>query len=364
MWVADMDFRTAPCIIEALEKRVRHGIFGYTKVPQEYYKALSGWFARRYGWQIDQAHVIYTTGVVPAVSAIIKGLTRPGDKVIVQTPAYNCFFSSIRNNGCFLSANELVYGDDGRYTMDFEDLERCAADPQAKVMLLCNPHNPAGRVWSREELLRIADICQRNDVTVISDEIHCDLTYGEQRYTPFASLSEEIGARCVVCNSPSKSFNIAGLHMANIVCADEEKRRLIDRAINDNEVCDANPFGVVGLMAAYNEGEEWVDALREYLWHNYQIAREYLSETLDGFKITPLEGTYLMWINCSRLKMDSEEICKYLEHEGKVLLSPGSIYGQGGEHFIRLNIACPESRLREGLRRISKALSELVNNEE
>lgn len=362
MWVADMDFRTAPCIIEALRKRVDHGIFGYTKVPDKYYEALSGWFGRRYNWHIKPHDVIYTSGVVPAISAIIKGLTRPGDKVIVQTPAYNCFFSSIRNNGCILSANELLYGDDGRYTIDFDDLEQRAAQPQTKLMLLCNPHNPAGRVWDHSELMRIAETCRRHDVTVVADEIHCDLTYGKHRYTPFATVSKEIEQHCIVCNSPSKSFNTAGLQIANIVCADDAKRQLIDRAINDNEVCDVNPFGVAGLIAAYNEGEEWFDALRQYLWHNYQLACEYLSGTLRGFKITPLEGTYLMWINCVATGMDSEEICDYLERHGKVRLSPGSIYGKGGENFIRLNLACPEETLMEGLRRISEALSNLVKS--
>lgn len=359
MWVADMDFKTAPCIIDALRKRVEHGIFGYTKVPRQYYADVVKWFHQRHGWLINPEHIIYTTGVVPALSAVIKALTRPGNRIIVQTPAYNCFFSSIRNNGCVLYDNELLYGTDGRYTIDFDDLERKAAHPDTTLMLLCNPHNPAGRVWTYDELSRIARICLRHNVTVVSDEIHCDLTFRGHRYTPFALPAQEIGTKFVVCNAPSKSFNIAGLQIANIIADDDEMRRRIDRAINDNEVCDVNPFGVVALMAAYNRGGEWLDALREYLWNNYETARCYLNENLPGFTITPLEGTYLMWINCAVTGKSSDELCHLLETEGKVMLSPGSIYGKGGEDFLRLNLAYPESVLKEGLHRIVRILSKL-----
>ena len=252
MWVADMDFRTA--IIDALQKRVEHGIFGYTKVPETYYDAVVRWFEDRHRWRIDPRWIIYTSGVVPALSAIIKALTVPGDKVIVQTPAYNCFYSSIRNDGCELSANNLVYRN-GRYSIDFDDFEAKAADPKAKLLLLCNPHNPVGRVWTPEELRCIGDICLRNGVFVVADEIHGELTYEGHDYTPFASLSERFQQKSVTCVSPSKAFNIAGLQIANIVAADEEVRRRIDRAININEVCDVNPFGVIATTAAYNEGE-------------------------------------------------------------------------------------------------------------
>lgn len=360
MWVADMDFKAAPCIIDALRKRVEHGVFGYTKVPENYYQAVVDWFQQRHGWTVNPEHIIYTIGVVPALSAVIKALTKPGDKIIVQTPAYNCFFSSIRNNGCHLSDNQLVYGEDGRYTIDFEGLERKAADPATTLMLLCNPHNPAGRVWTRDELQRIAEICMRNNVTVVSDEIHCDLTFPGHDYVPYASLSRDVAAKCVVCNAPSKSFNIAGLQIANIVCADDEMRRRIDRAINDNEVCDVNPFGVAGLMAAYNQGGEWLDALRKYLWHNYEIARDCFAENLPGLTVTPLEGTYLMWVNCVKTGKTGDELCKILEEEGGVRLSPGSIYGKGGEDFVRINLACPESLLLEGLQRIVNCLSKLL----
>lgn len=259
MWVADMDFRTAPAIIDALQKRVAHGIFGYTRVPDAYYGAVTSWFSRRHGWDIDREWIIYTSGVVPAVSAVIKALTVPGDKVIVQTPVYNCFFSSIRNNGCEIVSNPLRRTAD-TYKMDFDALERCAADPRTKVMLLCNPHNPAGRVWTPDELTRLGNICLRNGVTVVADEIHCELVYQGFKYTPFASLSDAFLHRSVTCVSPSKAFNIAGLQIANIVAFDNDLRSRIDKAININEVCDVNPFGVAATIAAYNEGEEWLNS--------------------------------------------------------------------------------------------------------
>ena len=259
MWVADMDFRTAPVIIETLRQRVEHGIFGYTRVPDAYYEAVTGWFERRHGWQIRKEWMICTSGVVPAISAVIKALTEPGDKVLVQTPVYNCFFSSIRNNRCEIIRTPLSYAHD-TFTIDYEDLEKKAADPKVKVMLLCNPHNPAGRVWTREELSRIGKICIRNGLIVVSDEIHCELVFPGYTFTPFASISEEFLRHSVTCLSPSKAFNIAGLQIANIVCYDENLRRKIDRAININEVCDVNPFGVIATIAAYNEGEEWLSA--------------------------------------------------------------------------------------------------------
>ena len=282
MWVADMDFRTAPAIIDALQKRVEHGIFGYTKVPETYYDAVVRWFESRHRWQIDPRWIIYTSGVVPALSAIIKALTAPGDKVIVQTPAYNCFYSSIRNDGCELSANNLIYRD-GRYSIDFDDLEAKVADPKAKILLLCNPHNPVGRVWTPEELRHIGDICLRNGVFVVADEIHCELTYEGHDYTPFASLSERFQQNSTTCVSPSKAFNLAGLQIANIIAVDDDVRRRIDRAININEVCDVNPFGVIATITAYNGGGEWLDALRKYLRGNYEYLCHFFAERLPQY---------------------------------------------------------------------------------
>lgn len=349
MWVADMDFHTAPAIVDALRLRVEHGIFGYTRVPDSYYDAVTGWFMRRHGWKMNREWIIYTSGVVPAVSAVIKALTVPGDKVLVQTPVYNCFFSSIRNNGCKMVSSPLVFAGN-TYTIDYEDLECKAADPKVKVMLLCNPHNPAGRVWKWEELVRIGEICIRHGVTVVSDEIHCELVFPGHRYTPFASISEDFLWHSVTCLSPSKAFNIAGLQIANIVCADADRRAKIERAINDNEVCDVNPFGVIATQAAYNGGEEWLNQLIEYLYGNYLYMREFCREHLPEFPVTILEGTYLVWMDCRKLCISSEELERRLFAEAGLWLNAGTMYGAEGEGFMRWNIACPRTTLTEGLK--------------
>lgn len=355
MWVADMDFRTAPPVVEALKKRVEHGIFGYTRVPPAYYEAVISWFHRRHGWQMQQDWMIYTSGVVPALSAVIKALTEPGDKVLVQTPVYNCFFSSIRNNGCQIVSNPLIYMNE-TYRIDFKDLERKAADPKVKLLLLCNPHNPAGRVWTRDELTRIGDICLRNEVLVVADEIHCELVFPEHKYTPFASISEAFLMNSVTCTSPSKAFNLAGLQIANIISADADVRRRIDKAININEVCDVNPFGVEALIAAYNEGEEWLKQLNRYLSINYNYLKAYFDQYLPELPVLKLEGTYLVWVDCSALKQSSEKIVNRLLEKGKVWVNEGNMYGDSGEGFIRINIACPREVLIEGLKRIHGTL--------
>lgn len=353
MWVADMDFRTAPAIIDALRKRVDHGIFGYTYVPDEYFEATKQWFEHRHGWFIDPAHIIYTSGVVPAISAIIKAMTSPGDKVAVMTPAYNCFFSSIRNNGCELLTNKLVYSPEG-YTVDFDDLDRKLSDPKARVMILCNPHNPVGRVWSRKELQRIAEICLRHDIFVISDEIHCELTYPGHDYTPWATVNEKMNLRSAVCVSPSKAFNIAGLQIANIVAVDPAVRAKIDRAINDNEVCDVNPFGVIATIEAYTRGEAWLKGLREYLYGNFITVRDFFAEKFPQYPVTPLEGTYLAWINIKESGLSGKEFCNRLAVNTGVMLNDGEMYGPGGEDFVRLNFACTRQTLEKALARLAE----------
>ncbi len=355
MWVADMDFRTAPAIVGALQKRVEHGIFGYTKVPPAYYEAVVNWFRRRHAWLIEKEWIVYTTGVVPAISAIVKALTVPGDRVLVQTPVYNCFFSSIRNNGCEAVANPLIYAN-GTYRIDYDDLERKAADPKVKLLLLCNPHNPVGRVWTRQELRRIGEICIRNRVLVVADEIHCELVFSGHVYIPFASISEDFREHSVTCISPSKAFNLAGLQIANIVAADTDVRMKIDKAININEVCDVNPFGVEALIAAYNRGKDWLEELKHYLSVNYNYLRAYFDEYLPEFPVVMLEGTYLVWVDCRGVGLSSREITDILLEKEKVRVNPGSLYGEAGEGFIRLNIACPREKLIEGLNRLKRGL--------
>ena len=358
LWVADMDFETFPGITEALQRRVAHGIFGYTRVPEAYYEAVCRWFGKRHGWHINREDIIYTSGVVPAVSAVIKALTLPGDQVIVQGPVYNCFFSSIRNNGCEMVSNSLIYNkEELRYEIDFDDLERKLKHERARLMLLCNPHNPGGRVWTRDELTRVAELCHKYGVRVVSDEIHCELTLYDNEYVPFGSLPDELSRGSITCCSPSKAFNTAGLQIANIVCRDAEVRNRIDRAININEVCDVNPFGVIALQAAYsNEGYEWLTQLRKYISANYDLLLERFARELPKCKVMRMEGTYLAWIDCSELHISSDEIEEMLMHENKVWVNAGSMYGAEGAAFIRINMACTSELLNEGITRIVNGL--------
>ena len=356
LWVADMDFRVLPQITEALRQRVDHGVFGYTHVPDSYYESVIRWFKDRHGLQgVKQSDIIYTSGVVPAISAIVRGLTLPGDKVLVQTPVYNCFFSSIRNQGCLVEENHLVYKNN-TYVVDWDDFERKCADSRVRIFLLCNPHNPAGRVWKKEELQRMGEICQKHDVFVISDEIHCELVMPGNEYTPFASLSDDFLKNSATCVAPTKAFNIAGLQIANIIVKDRNKRERIDRAINIHEVCDVNPFGVIATEAAYTEeGAEWLRQLNTYLFANYRFLCDFFSKHFPSLEVVKLEGTYLVWVDCSSLGKSSTEIVNNLYRHG-VWMNDGVMYGENQRAFIRINIACPRKILEEGLLRMEKAL--------
>ena len=356
LWVADMDFRVLPQITEALRQRVDHGVFGYTHVPDSYYESVIRWFKDRHGLQgVKPSDIIYTSGVVPAISAIVRGLTLPGDKVLVQTPVYNCFFSSIRNQGCLVEENHLVYKNN-TYVVDWDDFERKCADSRVRIFLLCNPHNPAGRVWKKEELQRMGEICQKHDVFVISDEIHCELVMPGNEYTPFASLSDGFLKNSATCVAPTKAFNIAGLQIANIIVKDRNKRERIDRAINIHEVCDVNPFGVIATEAAYTEeGAEWLRQLNTYLFANYRFLCDFFSKHFPSLEVVKLEGTYLVWVDCSSLGKSSTEIVNNLYRHG-VWMNDGVMYGENQSAFIRINIACPRKILEEGLLRMEKAL--------
>ena len=386
MWVADMDFKAAPEILEALQKRLDHGVFGYQTVPEDYFEAVGNWFARRHGWKgIGRENIVPTTGVIAAYSAAIKAMTVPGDKVIVMTPCYNAFFPAIRNNKCVQLDCPLKYEipgtsprmtteaeHDRAWSIDYEDLDSKAAE--AKVLLLCNPHNPVGRVWTREELLKVGEICLKHNVFVISDEIHCELTYPGHDYTPWATLPQEMVQNSCSCISPTKAFNIAGIQIANVFAADPAVLAKLDRAINDNECCDVNVFGVAALKAAYNHGEAWLDELRAYLLDNARTVYCYLEDNLPEVVASPLEGTYLMWLdfrNVLRRKDSSsvilglvpgisERLAKYLENTAGVKLSTGTIYGPVAEGWERLNIACPRKVLLEGLERLVKGVQSFV----
>ena len=361
MWVADMDFPTAPCIVEALRKRVEHGVFGYTVVPDSYYDAVISWFSRRRGWTIQRDWILYTTAVVPALSVCIKAFTEPGDKVVFITPAYNCFFSSVRNAGCVASESPVIYSRDGgvlTVSIDWEDLERRCADPSARVLLLCNPHNPVGRIWTPEELVRLGELARRYGLVVLSDEIHCELEMPGQRFTPFAAVSPENLACSVTMNSPSKSFNTASLQIANIICSRADWRERIDRVINIYEVCDVGPFGIVGLQAAYNEGEEWLSQLNAYIWENYCLLRSMFAAELPSCPVTSLQATYLAWVDVSALGRGSQEIVDSLIAREHVRPGPGILYGD--DRFLRINLACPRSLCEEGLKRIVAGLKRFL----
>lgn len=356
LWVADMDFKAAPAILEAIRKRAKHGVLGYTVVEDDYYEAIINWFRRRHQWTIKREEIFYTIGVVPAMSVAIKALTMPGEKVLILSPSYNCFFSSIRNNGCEVLETVLKRAGD-TFEVNFDDFETKCADEKTTVFLLCNPHNPTGRVWTKEELKRMNNICQKHDVKVISDEIHCELIMPGYRFQPFAAVSETCRKNSVILNSPSKSFNIAGLQIANIICSQAAWRRRLDRAININEVCDVNPFGPMALIAAYNESERWIDELNQYLWGNYTILCDFIERNLPLWKVCSLEGTYLPWVDVSATGIPVEELCDRLLSEAKVWINPGTMYGpESGKGYVRFNIATQRSRLLEALERIKKVL--------
>lgn len=359
MWVADMDFKTAPAITAALTARAQQGIFGYTKVPDTYYQAVISWLARQHHFFIQQDWILYTTGVVPALSAIIRALTTPGDRIVVQTPVYNCFFSSIRNLGCELVAQPLVYRD-GAYTMDFDALETLLQAQKMTLFLLCNPHNPVGRSWSRHELEQLGDLCLRYGVTVISDEIHSDLVFAPHHHTPFAAIKTSFLEHSVTCISPSKAFNLAGLQVANMIVADKIMRQKIDKALNIHEVCDLNAFAVDGLIAAYTDSDDWLMQLKQYLCENDRYFRQTLQQAFPQIAIPALEATYLTWIDCASLSCDASELSQYLSEHEKLRVTDGVLYGNAGRGFIRVNLACPRARLDVGVARLMRGFQALT----
>lgn len=353
LWVADMDFAVAPAIQEAVRQRAEHPIYAYTLVGDEYYDAIISWFQRRHGWTIAREHILYTTGVVPAISCTLQALAMAGEKVVILSPDYNCFFSSIRNSGCEVSECVLQFSrSNNRFEIDWDDFEERCADEKTTIFLLCNPHNPTGRVWHRDELQLMSDICRRHHVTIVSDEIHCELIMPGNAFVPMATVDDD----AIILNSSSKSFNTAGLQIANIICTDSEKRRRIERAININEVCDVNPFAPLALIAAYNDSEAWVDELNQYLWGNYTALCDFVTQHIPSWTVMPLEGTYLVWVkikDCNDIATYSKDILE----KAKVWVNPGTMYGpQSGEGYLRINIACPRSLLLEALSHIARVM--------
>ena len=358
MWVADMDFAAAPEIRKALEERVRHGVFGYAEIPEEWYRAYMGWWKKRHRVAFRREWLIFCTGVVPAISSTVRKLTTPNENVVIQTPVYNIFFNSIVNNGCRVLENPLVY-DGKQYAIDFDDLEAKLADEQTTLMILCNPHNPVGKIWDRETLARIGALCEKHHVTVISDEIHCDITEPGREYVPFASVNETCRRVSVTCIAPTKCFNLAGLQSAAVCVPDPVLRHKVWRALNTDEVAEPNSFAVIAAVAAFERGGEWLDRMRAYVSANRKLVTETLERELPQIRVVPGEATYLLWLDCSSIGEDSEALAERIRALSGLYLNAGTIYGESGKHFLRMNIACPRSTVEDGLNRLAKAVRQI-----
>lgn len=355
MWVADMDFQTAPEIQDAILQRANHGVFGYSVIPDEWYQSYMDWWKIRHNFSMEKDWMIFCTGVVPAISSIVRKITTPAEKVVIQTPVYNIFFNSIENNGRQVLENSLKY--DGKtYEIDFEDLEQKLSDPQTALMILCNPHNPVGKIWSKETLSHVGELCWKYHVPVISDEIHCDLTDPGRSYVPFASVSEKCRENSITCLAPTKTFNLAGLQTAAVVIPGEQLRHKVWRGLNTDEVAEPNAFAVTAAVAAFTKGNHWLDALRDYLFTNKQMVKEFLEKELPQIKLVSSEATYLLWLDCKEVAGNAAELTKLIRENTGLYLSEGGQFGGNGARFIRMNIACPKETLRDGLERLKKGL--------
>lgn len=357
MWVADMDFKTAPEIITALTERVQHGVFGYTIVPDRWYEAYINWWKNNHGVEYHKDELIFSTGVIPIISSCVRKLTTAGENVLIMTPVYNVFYNCIKNNGRNVVEFALDY-DGEEYTIDFEKLEAALADPQTALMLLCNPHNPIGKIWDKQTLAKIGELAFENGVTVISDEIHCDITDPDCEYVPFVSASQKCRDNCVVCISPTKTFNLAGLQTAAAVVPNARLRHKVWRALNTDEVAEPNAFAVQAAIAAFENGAEWLLQLREYIHENKKLVSEFLAKELPQIKLVRSNATYLIWLDCSVLGVPSGKLTEHIRSSTGLMLSNGEIYGSGRDH-VRMNIACPRSNVADGLERLKRAVEEL-----
>ncbi len=356
MWVADMDFPTAPCVRRAIEKRAAHGIFGYSIIPDTWYDAYRNWWGKHHGLDICREELIFTTGVIPALSTAVRKFTTPAEKIVIQTPVYNIFVNSIVNNGRRVLENPLVYRD-GKYDMDFADLEEKLSDPLTTMMILCNPQNPAGKIWSREHLARVGELCRNHHVLVFSDEIHCDLTAPDASYIPFASVNETCRMNSITAVAPTKAFNIAGTQSAAVFVPEEGLRQRMDRALNTDEVAEPNAFAIDAAVAAFSdEGWEWLTALRGYIARNRETVYEFIRSELPDVYALPQDATYLMWLDVSRYTDNAESLQRRIREKTGLYLSAGNIYGGNGHYFLRLNIACPKALLEDGLKRLKAGL--------
>lgn len=355
MWVADMDFETAPEISTAIRARAAHGIYGYTVVPEEWQDAYIDWWQRRHYYAMERDWLIFCTGVVPAISSIVRKITTPAEKVLIQTPVYNIFFNSILNNGRQVLESPLRY-ENGAYEMDFDDLESKLSDPQTSLMILCNPHNPVGKIWDRETLARVGELCQKYHVYVLSDEIHCDLTDPGRDYVPFASVSPACRDNSITCIAPTKTFNLAGMQTAAVSVPNPVLRHKVWRGLNTDEVAEPNAFAVDAAIAAFTKGENWLNELRAYIFENKRTVADFLNCTIPEIHLIPSEATYLLWLDCSAMPGNTDDITAFIRKETGLYLSAGAQFGGNGEKFIRMNIACPRSTLRDGLNRFREGV--------
>lgn len=355
MWVADMDFQTAPEITASIIERAGHGIFGYTLVTDEWYGAYQIWWEKRHQFEIRKEWLVFCTGVVPAISSIVRKITKVGENVVVMTPVYNIFFNSIVNNGRNVLENPLKY-DGKEYQIDFPDLEEKLSDPQTTLLILCNPHNPVGKIWNRETLQRIGDLCVKYHVTVLSDEIHCDITEPGYDYTPFASISQNCQNNSITCVSPTKAFNLAGIQTAAVIVPDGNLRQKVCRGLNTDEAAEPNVFAALAPAAAFGRGGEWLDSLREYLWNNRKYAEDYIKKEIKGVTAVSARATYLLWIDCSSVLGDSSELCRFIRSHSGLYLSDGNEY-RNGKGFVRMNLACPKQQVEDGMRRLKDSVA-------
>lgn len=358
MWVADMDFQTAPQITNALIERAKHGVFGYALKGDEWYEAYKNWWSTRHHFNIEKEWLMFCTGVIPALSSIVRKLTTPAENVVVMTPVYNHFFSSILNNGRNVLESKLKY-ENGEFDIDFKDLEEKLSNPQTTMMILCNPHNPIGKIWNKATLEKIGNMCCENHVIVVSDEIHCDIVEPEKEYIPFASISEKCKNNSITCVSPTKTFNIAGLQTAAILVPDEGLRNRVNRAINTDEVAEPNVFAAIAPVVAYNEGGEWLDELNKYLWENRKFAENFIKENIKGVFPIKAEATYLMWVDCTSVSTNSKELCDFIREKTGLFVTGGDVY-RNADGFMRVNIACPRSVLEDGLNRLKTGIEQYL----
>lgn len=357
LWVADMDFPAPQPVVDALVSRAQHGIFGYTLRTDSYDEAVVAWMKRRHGWDIEPGWILSTPGVVPAINLLIRTFTNPGEKVLVQRPVYYPFFDAIENNGAGIVSSSLVLKD-GRYEMDFADFEKQAADPSVTLFILCSPHNPVGRVWTREELARVGEICLNHQVLVVADEIHADLIYKGATFTPFAAISGALAENTVVCTAPSKTFNLAGLHTSNLIIPKASLRRRFQQTLNSCGMGKwANPFGVVACETAYREGEDWLAQVMAYIEGNLDYLQQFIDAHLPRIRLIRPEGTYLVWLDCRELGLSNRGLKHLMMEDARIFPDEGYIFGPEGDGFERFNIACPRSILEDALQRIRRAIS-------